>query len=139
MSELRRDGRVSNVDLADRVGLTAAPCLRRVRRLEELGVIRGYHAAIDPTALGRGMTVIVTVEIRATDHATIEEFESAIAALDEVVEARRVFGVPDYFLLVAVADAGEYEQFQMRKLTVLPAVSRVVSHQTMKVIKGNDL
>ena len=129
MFHLRRDARLSNVELARRVGLTPPPCLRRVKRLEDDGVILGYRAQIDPAAEGRGMEVIVTVEINVTN------FETAIAALDEVVEARRVFGTPDYFLRVAVADHTEYEQFQTHKLIGLPGIGRVVSYQTMKWIK----
>ncbi len=138
ITALREDARMSNVELAGRVGLTPAPCLRRVKRLEQRGVIRGYRADIDPSAEGRGMIIIVSVEISATTYDVIEQFEAAIAEFDEVLEARRVFGVPDYFLRVAVADAAEYEQFQMHKLAILPAVNRLVSHQTMKTIKGSD-
>lgn len=132
---LRQDGRLSNVELARRVGLTPPPCLRRVKRLEDDGVILGYRAQIDPAAEGRGMEVIVTVEINVTNFETLQKFEAAIAALDEVIEARRVFGTPDYFLRVAVADHTEYEQFQTHKLIGLPGIGRVVSYQTMKWIK----
>jgi DNA-binding Lrp family transcriptional regulator len=100
-------------------------------------VITGYHARIDPSAAGRGFEVIVSVEITVTDRQTIEEFETAVAAFDEVVEARRLFGRPDYFLRVTVADHGEYERFQTHKLSLLPAVSRIVSHQTMKLLKND--
>ena len=126
---------MSNVELARRVGLTPPPCLRRVKRLEEAGVITGYQAQIDPAAEGRGMEVIVSIEIRVTDVATIEAFEETVASYDEVLEVRRVFGVPDYYLRVAVADANEYERFQMHKIAGLPAVNRIISHQTMKLIK----
>ena len=132
---LRQDGRLSNVELARRVGLTPPPCLRRVKRLEDDGVILGYRAQIDPAAEGRGMEVIVTVEINVTNFETLQKFEAAIAALDEVIEARRVFGTPDYFLRVAVADHTEYERFQTHKLIGLPGIGRVVSYQTMKWIK----
>jgi DNA-binding Lrp family transcriptional regulator len=133
---LQRDGRLSNVELAARVGLTPPPCLRRVKRLEAEGVIAGYRAVVDPRATGRTFEVIVAVEIRANDRRTVEEFEDAVLAFDEVVEARRLFGVPDYFLHVAVADAEAFEAFQMSKLIGLPAVARAVSHQTMRLLKG---
>jgi DNA-binding Lrp family transcriptional regulator len=132
---LRQDGRLSNVELARRVGLTPPPCLRRVKRLEDEGIIQGYRATIDPAAEGKGMEVIVTVEINVTNFETLQKFEEAVAALDEVVEARRVFGTPDYFLRVAVADHTEYERFQTHKLIGLPGIGRVVSYQTMKWIK----
>lgn len=133
---LSGDGRMSNVELAARVGLTPPPCLRRVKRLENLGVITGYRAIVDPGALGRAMEVIVSVEIAVTDITTVRQFESAVASFEEVLEVRRVFGVPDYFLRVAVADADAYSVFQMTRLASMPAVSRIISHQTMKTIKA---
>jgi len=134
---LQKDGRLSNVELARRVGLTPPPCLRRVKRLEEDGIITGYRALVDPAAVGRGFEVTVSVEIRVTDLETLRDFEDTVATFDEVVELRRVFGTPDYFLRVMVADQTEYEAHHMRLLG-LPAVSRVVSHQTMKCIKSQD-
>ncbi|AZM64309.1 MULTISPECIES: Lrp/AsnC family transcriptional regulator [unclassified Streptomyces] len=135
---LRRDGRMSNVELAARVGLTPPPCLRRLKRLEERGVITGYRAVVDAAALGRGMEVIVSVEVSVTDVDSLRHFETTVAALDEVIEVRRVFGVPDYFLRVAVADADAYAVFQMTKLVTIPGVSRVISYLTMEVIKSES-
>lgn len=134
LCQLQRDGRLSNVELARRVGLTPPPCLRRVKRLEDEGVITGYRALVDPSAVGRGFEVMVSVEISVTDLGTLRDFEAAVAEFDEVVEFRRFFGRPDYFLRVLVADQDEYETHHM-KLLGLPAVSRVVSHQTMKRLK----
>ncbi|MFF6953124.1 Lrp/AsnC family transcriptional regulator [Streptomyces iakyrus] len=134
---LRRDGRLSNVDLAKRVGLTPPPCLRRVKRLEETGVISGYRAVVDPVALGRGLEVLIDVEIYAQDRGTVEEFETTVASYEEVVEFRRMYGRPDYFLRVAVADHAAYEAFLMNRLSGLPAVLRLESHLTMKTIKEN--
>src|SRR4051795_13299547 len=90
IAELQRDGRLSNVELADRVNLSPSPCLRRVRALERAGVIRGYHADIDPTAVGRGFEITVHIELAFKDRATVEAFEAGIAELDEVVECRRM-------------------------------------------------
>src|SRR5437773_12169827 len=101
--QLRRDGRLTNVELAKRVGLTPPPCLRRVKRLEDAGVITGYRAVIDPVASGRGLEVFVDLEISASDLNTVQEFEATVAGYDEVTELRRMFGHPDYFLRVAVA------------------------------------
>jgi DNA-binding Lrp family transcriptional regulator len=134
---LHRDGRLSNIELARRVGLTPPPCLRRVRRLEEAGVITGYRAIIDPAATGRGLEVLVDVEIQAQDLKTVQEFESTVAGYDEVIEVRRMFGRPDYFIRVAVADHGAYEAFVSGKLIGLPGVLRVESHLTMKKIKAD--
>ncbi|MDQ0820681.1 DNA-binding Lrp family transcriptional regulator [Arthrobacter sp. V4I6] len=129
---------MTNLELARRVGLTPAPCLRRVQRLEESGVIAGYRAVIDPAAAGRGHCVIMSVEITMTNRQTVEEFETAVAALDEVTEVRRVYGLPDYIVRVDVADANEYERFQTQKMTKLPGIHRIISHPTMKVIKSLD-
>ncbi|WP_452299611.1 Lrp/AsnC family transcriptional regulator [Microtetraspora fusca] len=132
---LAQDGRLPNVELARRVGLTPPPCLRRVKRLEDAGVIAGYRAQISSEALGRSLEVVVSVEIAVNDLQTVEDFESRVAALEEVVEFRRMFGRPDYYMRVAVADQIAYEKFLSQRILPLPAVSRVDSHLTMKRIK----
>lgn len=136
IGELQRNARLSNVELAERVRLSPSPCLRRVRALEQAGVIRGYHAEIDPSALGRAFEVAVLVELAHKDRATVEEFERRIADMDAVVECRRMFGVPDYIIRVAVADTEAYEAFYMNQLAELPGVGRVNSQFTMKVVKS---
>lgn len=136
--QLRQDGRLSNVELARRVGLTPPPCLRRVKRLEDAGVISGYRAVIDPAAVGRGLEVIVDLEIHATDLKTVEELETTVAAYDEVIELRRMFGRPDYFIRIAVADHAAYDAFLTSKLIGVPGVLRTTSHLTMKKIKTDD-
>ncbi|MCL7378731.1 Lrp/AsnC family transcriptional regulator [Streptomyces sp. 35G-GA-8] len=135
---LRQDGRLTNVELAKRVGLTPPPCLRRVKRLEEAGVITGYRAVVDPEALGRGLEVLIDVEVSANDRKTFEEFEDTVASFDEVIEFRRMFGRPDYFVRVAVADHAAYEAFLTGKLSGLPCVLRLESHLTMKNIKTSS-
>jgi DNA-binding Lrp family transcriptional regulator len=132
---LAEDGRLSNTELARRVGLTPAPCLRRVQRLEREKVIAGYRAVIDPAAAGQSFEVIVAVEITLSDAQTVIEFERAVASFEEVTEARRLFGIPDYYLRVNVAGPAEYEEFLISKLSKLPALSRIVSHQSMKTLK----
>jgi DNA-binding Lrp family transcriptional regulator len=134
---LRRDGRLSNVELARRVGLTPPPCLRRLKRLEEGGVISGYRAVISPEAEGRGLEVLVDIEVYATDRRSILELEETLASYDEVVECRRMFGRPEYVLLVAVADHAAYEDFLINRLTGLPGILRVESNLTMKKVKGD--
>ncbi len=119
-------------------GLTSPPCLRRVKRLEETGVITGYRAVVDPAALSRELEVLIDVEIYANDRRTVEEFETKVASYEEVIEFRRMYGRPDYFIRVAVADHAAYEAFLTGKLSGLPAVLRVTSHLTMKKITGRD-
>ncbi len=130
------DGRLANIDLADRVGLSPSPCLRRVRQLEGNGVITGYHAAVDWTAIGRGFHVLLHVDMAVQDRPTIEAFEAEVRRLDEVVHCRRMFGSPDYVLWIAVADLDAYERLYMARLTGLPGVARTNSQFTMKTIKS---
>jgi DNA-binding Lrp family transcriptional regulator len=138
IAELQRDGRLSNVELADRVGLTPAPCLRRVKRMESEGVIVGYTALIDPEAIGRGFEVLVFLDLTHKDRATFEAFEAAVAALDEVTEVRRMFGLPDYLIRVATASLEGFETFLSTRLGSLPGVSKLDSHITMKLIKAPE-
>ncbi len=136
LRHLQAEGRLSNTELADRVGLSPSPCLRRVRRLEESGVIAGYGAIIDPAAVDRGFQVLVHVTMEVRDRlATMEAFEARVAELGEVIECRRMFGDPDYLLWVAAADLAAYEQLYMTKLVGLPGVARTVSQLTMKTVK----
>jgi len=136
IAELEQDGRLTNVDLAARVRLTTGPCLRRVQRLEATGVIRSYRAIIDPAAIGRGFEVLLDVDLFAQDAATVESFESILAAAPEIIELRRLFGKPDYFVRVAVADLPAYETFLSNRVMTIPGVGRVHSRFAMKNIKG---
>ena len=137
LQELQRDGRLSNTELADRVGLTPSPCLRRVRQLEESGVIRGYRALLDGDAVGRGFQAFVTVVMRYEDHDTVMEFERQVAGMAEVVEAHRLFGDPDFLLRIAVADLAAYERFYTETLSGLPGVAQLTSHLAMKAVKAD--
>lgn len=135
IEQLRADARLTNTELADRVGLTPAPCLRRVRRLEQDGVITGYHARVDPVRTGRAFEVIVNVDLAVKDRATVSRFEELVSGYPEVVEFRRMFGLPDYFLRVATADLESFERFVTDRLEETPGIGRVDSHLTMKTIK----
>lgn len=137
LRELKRDGRQSNVELATKVGLTPAPCLRRVKRLESSGVITGYRARIDPVAAGRDFCVYTSVQVTMTSRDVVEQFERTVASYDEVTEMRRVYGEVDYFLRVEVADNNAYERFQAEKMYPLPGVHRMVSYSTMKTVKSD--
>ena len=135
IAELERDGRLTNVELAQRIGLTTGPCLRRVQRLEADGVIRGYRAVIDPAARGRSFEVLLDLSLEAQDAETVERFEQTLAQADEVLELRRLFGTPDYFVRVAVADLAAYEAFLSQRVMTIPRVRTVTSHFTMKTVK----
>ncbi len=138
IAELQRDGRLSNAELADRIGLTPAPCLRRVKRLESDGVIVGYTAQVNPRAVGHGFEVLVFVDLTRKDRTTFEEFEAAVAALEEVIEVRRMFGLPDYLIRVATASLEGFEAFLSTRLGELPGVDKLDSHITMKLIKAPE-
>jgi DNA-binding Lrp family transcriptional regulator len=136
LDELRRDGRLANSVLAQRIGLTPAPCLRRVRRLEDIGIITGYRAVVDPAAVGRGCEVMIEVDITANDAHTVAAFENAVVELDEVTEFRRLLGRPDYLIRVNVSDIAAYEEFLSQRLGRVPGLKSIESHQTMKLVKG---
>ncbi|WP_116949790.1 Lrp/AsnC family transcriptional regulator [Jiangella endophytica] len=135
IAELERDGRLTNVELAQRVGLTTGPCLRRVQRLESSGVIRGYRAVVDPAAVGRSFEALIDLTLDAQDADTVAHFEDALGRAGEVLELRRLFGSPDYFVRVAVADLAAYESFLSRHVMTIPHVKGITSHFTMKIVK----
>ncbi|WP_427924654.1 Lrp/AsnC family transcriptional regulator [Streptomyces sp. cg40] len=135
IAELERDGRLTNVELALRVGLTTGPCLRRVQRLETDGVILGYRAVIDPASVDRSFEVLIDLSLQSQDAETVEHFEEELARAAEVLELRRLFGNPDYFVRVAVADLPAYETFLSRRVMTIPGIKNVTSHFTMKTLK----
>ncbi|MER8524386.1 Lrp/AsnC family transcriptional regulator [Mesorhizobium sp. M1076] len=125
--ELQHDGRISNVELARRVGLSQSPCWTRVKNLEERGVITGYHAAIDQRALGRPETMIVQVTMERHADRSMEDFEAAVRALPEVFEASVTAGEFDFQLKVSLSHSAEYEQFLRKKLYTIPGIRHVRS------------
>jgi Lrp/AsnC family transcriptional regulator, leucine-responsive regulatory protein len=136
LSHLQADGRLTNAELAERVRLSPSACLRRVRALEAAGVIAGYHAVVDPVAIGRGFQVLVYTTLLVRNRETIAAFEHAVVALDEVVECHRMFGEPDYVIRVAVADVEAYERFLIDTFADLPGMARMTSQFAMKTIKA---
>lgn len=135
LSHLQDDGRLSNVQLAERLRLSPSATLRRVRNLEATGAIAGYHAVIDPKAVDRAYQVTVHTTLMLRNRETIEAFEAALVPLDEVIEAQRMFGDPDYLIRIAVADADAYERFLINTFADLPGLARMTSQFTMKTIK----
>ncbi|MBL5974315.1 MAG: Lrp/AsnC family transcriptional regulator [Candidatus Leucobacter sulfamidivorax] len=134
IDELARDGRMSNIALAARVGLTPGPCLRRVQRLERDGVIRGYRAVVDPGAIHRGFEVLLHIDLNTQEAGVVAAFERAVSQLEEVTEFKRLFGTPDYFVRVAVADLESYEAFLTGRIMPLPGLGKASSHFAMKNI-----
>ncbi len=132
LAELQAQGRLTVTELAQRVGLTVAPCHRRVRDLERSGAIRGYRAIIDPAAIGLGFEVLVQVTMDREDASTIAEFERRLAAIPEIRHAERLFGDPDYLVRVATLDMTSYQVLRDEKLATLPGVQKLTSTIVMK-------
>jgi DNA-binding Lrp family transcriptional regulator len=135
LAELQTEGRVTNVDLAKRVGLTAPPCLRRVRTLEEDGVIRGYHADLDPSKLGFAVTVFAMVSLRSQAEEDLRAFENHIKALPEVRECHMLNGEIDFILKIVSRDLQSFQEFLTSKLTPAPNVASVKTSLTIRTAK----
>jgi DNA-binding Lrp family transcriptional regulator len=135
LSELQDDGRMTNVDLAARVGLTAPPCLRRVRSLEESGVIRGYHAALDTASLGYTITVFAMVSLKSQAEADLKAFEDHVATLDPVRECHMLNGEIDFILKIVARDLQEFQAFLTTSLTPAPNVAGVKTSLTIRTAK----
>lgn len=132
LAELQVEGRLTVTELADRVRLSAAPCHRRLRELERTGVIKGYRAVIDPSAVGLGFEVLASVTMDREDATTIAKFETEVAAVPEVRYAERLFGDPDYLLRVFAPDLAGYATLRDETLSALPGVQRITSTIVMK-------
>ncbi|CAB4555837.1 MAG: winged helix-turn-helix transcriptional regulator [Actinobacteria bacterium] len=137
--QLQRDGRQPNNVLADRVGLTPSPCLRRVRQLEDEGVIEGYTALLDRRAVGCGYEALVWVTLDRVTRESMTVFEDAVQAIDHVVEVLRMMGQPDYLMRVVAADADAFEAIYIDRLAELPHVKTLTSQSAMKVVKRTHL
>jgi DNA-binding Lrp family transcriptional regulator len=132
IAELEAEGRLSVTALAERIKLSAAPCHRRLRALEQVGAIRGYRAVVDPAAIGLGFEVLVQVTMDREDATTIARFEDGLAKVAEVRHAERLFGDPDYLVRVATADLTAYQKLRDEQLATLPGVQRLTSTIVMK-------
>ena len=128
---LRLDGRISNLDLAERAGLSPSACLRRVQELERSGVIKGYRAVIDPAKVGIGFVAYVTVGLNSHTKAAQELFERAIARAPEVRECHNVTGTVEYLLRVEAADLADYKHWHTDVLGVLPQVHAITTFVVM--------
>src|SRR5580700_4417842 len=136
LANLQADGRMTNVELARRVGISAPPCLRRVRALEEAGLIRGYRAELAPEPLGFGVTVFAQVGLASQAEADLQAFEQLVATWPEVREAHMLAGETDFLLKIVAADWDSYQRFLSARLTSAPNVSHVKSALTLRVSKA---
>ena len=134
LGELQPNARLRNIELAAKVGLSVSPCLRRVRRLENLGVIKSYATLVDANAVKLPVSVFIQVTLDKQIEPSLEAFESRIREWPEVMECYLMTGDADYHLRVVTANLAQYERFLMDKLTRLPQVSSIKSSFSLKQI-----
>ena len=135
LHELVTDGRMTNIELAERVGLSPSACLRRVQELERSGVIRGYRAVLDRAALGIGFTAYIAVGLSDHTKESQEAFERSIVQSPEVIECHNITGVFEYLLRVEVSDLAVYKVFHTDVLGTLPQVSSITTYVVMDSAK----
>ncbi len=135
LDKLQADGRMTNADLADTIGLSPSPCLRRVRQLETAGVIKGYVALVDPEALGLSVCAFVRVRLEQQDDRRLAAFEKSIAQFPEVMECYLMTGECDYQLRVLVASLTDFEDFLRSKLTRVPGISEITSSFALRPVR----
>ena len=135
LAELQNDGRMTNVELARRAGISAPPCLRRVRRLEEAGILRGYHADPDPQRLGWQIIFFAIVGLDSQKEAVLSAFEQLVAGWPEVRECHMIRGGGDFLLRLVARDTA-HENELTQKLTGTPTVSRVQTLQTIRTSRN---
>lgn len=136
---LQADGRLSNVELAERVGLSPSPCLRRVRLLEEAGIIDRYVALVDQRSVGLPVSVFISIKLERQQEEDLDHFEAEVSAYSEVLECYLMTGTQDYLLRVVVADLAAYERFLKTKLTRIGNVASIESSFALKQVKYTNL
>jgi len=135
LKHLQENARITNAELADKVGLSPTPCLRRLRRLETDGIIKGYHTEINREALGMNVTVIILVKLEREDDATLRGFETEIKMRKEVMECYLVTGKFDYFLRVIIPSLAAYETFLSETMLRMPNIATVESSFTLREVE----
>ena len=134
LQALQGDGRMSNVELATRVNLSESACLRRVRLLEQAGVIESYTMIVNPEAIGIAGNVFAEITLTSQKYADLERFEAAVSAVPEIMECYLVTGDCDYLLRLVVRDTADYERIHHEHLTRLPGVARVKTSFTLRTV-----
>ena len=135
LEELQRDGRISNQELADRIGLSPSPCLRRVRALEESGIITGYRAVLDARKLGLNLMAILSISMDKHTPERFERFDAAVAAIPEVLECLLITGRDaDYQLKVVVRDMDAYQDLLLNQITRIEGVTGVHSSFVLRQV-----
>lgn len=131
---LQRDGRLSLTELAERVGMSLSSCQRRVKSLEQDGVITGYQANLDPVSFGLNFSAIVFVTLREGDRQSVSNFEAAVKEIPQIIQAQRLFGDPDYLLHVITRDLPAFQELYDEKLSGMSGVQRLTSTLVMKTV-----
>lgn len=131
---LQNSGRMSNTDLAEKVGLSPSPCLRRIKSLEQHGIIKRYAAIVDAKAVGLPISIFVNVSLHNQERKSLEQFEAHIARYEEVMECYLMTGSFDYMLRIVVPDLESYEHFLAERLTTTPCVANIQSSFTLKQV-----
>lgn len=134
LKELQVDGRLSNVELAERVGLSPSACLRRVRRLETDGVIDRYTMLVDPVAIGRPTSVFTEISLHSQEERGLDAFEAAVAQIPEVMSCYLMAGDADYLVHVRCADVADYERIHRTQMAILPGVDRIQSRFALRTV-----
>jgi Lrp/AsnC family leucine-responsive transcriptional regulator len=132
---LQANGRISNQDLADRVGLSPSPCLRRVKALEARGIVQRYVALVDPSAVGQGLQAVVQVRLDRQTVDSVTRFEKEILRYPQVLECYLVAGDWDYVLRVVARDLDDFREFCVNRLAKIAGVGNVKSSISMKQVK----
>lgn len=135
LTELQRNSRLTNQELAERVGLSPSPCWRRVRQLEEAGVIRRYATLLDPRKVGVGESVFCNVTLERHTEGTVERFEDEVMRHPEILECYAMTGEADYLLRVVVPEVSAYDRFLQDFIFRLPGVDHVKSHFALREVK----
>ena len=135
LNALQQDGRMSNVELAERVSLSESACLRRVRALEQQGLIEGYVALLDQKELGLSGTVFVHIALRREEQSELAAFEAAVQRIPEIMECYLMTGEFDYLLRMVVSDMADFERLHNDALTRLPGVARVNSSVAIRTVR----
>ncbi|MSQ69566.1 MAG: Lrp/AsnC family transcriptional regulator [Gammaproteobacteria bacterium] len=134
LHQLQNDGRLTNLELAERVGLSASPCLRRVRALEESGIIRRYVAIVDAKAVGLPISAFINVSLRSQELDSLEAFQQRVASFPEIMECYLMTGSSDYLLRVVVPSLEAYERFLVDKLTRVPGIANIQTSFALKPV-----
>jgi len=132
---LQKNGRLTNLELSERVNLSTSPCLRRVRRLEEAGVITGYSADVSARACGLNVTAVIRITLERHERGAVQEFEERVRATDEILDCHLLTGEADYLLRVVVADLDAYEDFVRSRLHSIRGISSITTSLIYGVVK----